>query len=164
MRIWATSVLFKSENCSSLGWFGFYYGYLSYFVCIALWCCGFCFGGCFIELLGQLRLYLEAINLMRWIGCFVWQPYELGFLRNHIVFYLRWGLGFFFFFFWKLSSLHFGKDFDIGDSWCYCLWNCLIDMYIMLVACQVFDKLPIWVMGLNFLTCVVMIVIWSYGL
>ena len=139
----------------------FYYGYLSYFVCIALWCYGFCFRGCFIELLGHLRLYLEAINLMRWIGCFVWQPCELGFLRNHMGFFIYvedWDL------FLKVSSLHFGIDFDICDSWWYWLWNCLIDMYIMLVAWQVFDKLPIWVMRLNFLTCVVMIVIWDYGL
>ena len=33
----------------------------------------------------------------------------------------------------------------------------------MSFAYQVFDKLPIWVMGLNFLTCVMMIVIWGYG-
>ena len=141
-----------------MGWFGFYYGYLSYFVCITLWCCGFCFGGYFIELLGHLRLYLEAINLMRWIGCFLWQPCELGFLKNHMVFDLCWGLVL------KVSSVHFGKDFDICDSWWYWLWNCLIDMYIMLVVCQVFDKLTIWVMGMNFLTCVVMVVILGYEL
>ena len=33
----------------------------------------------------------------------------------------------------------------------------------MLVACQVFGKLPIWVRGSNFLTCVVIIIIWDFG-
>ena len=91
----------------------------------------------------HLRLYLEAINLMRWIGCFVWQPCELGFLRNHMGswFMLRIGLIFEneflpfwerFWHMWKLMVLVL-KFFKLICTLCLlnanCLINCLYELW-----------------------------------